>query len=51
MSIPEWKEKLVGYATKEIAKLQQDVGTKAEVIIDSGDVHKAVEPSCGASQG
>ena len=40
MSLPEWKEALVGYATKEIAKLQQDVGTKAEVIIDSGDVHK-----------
>ncbi len=38
--LPELKEELVGYATKEIAKLQQDVGTKAEVIIDSGDVHK-----------
>ncbi len=49
--VPEWKEALVGYATKEIAKLQQDVGTKAEVIIDSGDVHKAVESGCGASQG
>jgi nucleotide-binding universal stress UspA family protein len=38
--LPEWKEALVGYATGEIAKLQQDVGTKAEVIIDSGGVHK-----------
>jgi len=37
---PEWKEALQGYASKEIARLQQDVGTKAEVIIDSGDVHK-----------
>jgi nucleotide-binding universal stress UspA family protein len=37
--LPKWKEELVGYAAKEIAKLQQDVGTKAEVIIDSGDVH------------
>jgi nucleotide-binding universal stress UspA family protein len=38
--LPEWKETLVGYAAREIAKLQQDVGTKAEVIIDSGGVHK-----------
>lgn len=38
--VPEWKETLVGYATKEIAELQQDVGTKAEVIIDSGSVHR-----------
>jgi nucleotide-binding universal stress UspA family protein len=34
----EWKEKLVGFAAEEIAKLQQDAGTKAEVIIDSGNV-------------
>jgi len=37
---PVWKEPIVGIATKEIEKLQQDVGTNAEVIIDSGDVHK-----------
>ncbi|MGP0073890.1 MAG: universal stress protein [Bryobacteraceae bacterium] len=35
---PVWKEKIVSFATEEIAKLQQDVGTKAEVIIDSGNV-------------
>ena len=35
---PVWKEMIVGFATKEIAKLQQGVGTKAEVIIDSGNV-------------
>jgi nucleotide-binding universal stress UspA family protein len=35
---PVWKERLVGFATKEMAKLQQDVGTNAEVIIDSGSV-------------
>ncbi|HXP85136.1 MAG TPA: universal stress protein [Bryobacteraceae bacterium] len=35
---PVWKEKIVGYAAEEIAKLQQDAGTKAEVIIESGDV-------------
>ncbi len=35
---PVWKERIVGSAAEEIAKLQQDVGTKAEVIIDSGNV-------------
>jgi nucleotide-binding universal stress UspA family protein len=35
---PVWQETIVGFAAKEIAKLQQDVGTKAEVIIDSGNV-------------
>lgn len=38
--VPDWKQSLVGYASQEIAKLQQDLGTKVEVIIDSGDVHK-----------
>jgi nucleotide-binding universal stress UspA family protein len=38
--LPELKEELVGYAAKEIAKFQQDVGTIAEVIIDSGSVHQ-----------
>jgi nucleotide-binding universal stress UspA family protein len=36
--IPEWKAMLVKVAGEEIAKLQQEVGTKAEVFIDSGDV-------------
>ena len=49
--LPEWKEALVGYATKEIAKLQQDVGTKAEVIIDSGDVHKALNRAAEQAKG
>jgi nucleotide-binding universal stress UspA family protein len=35
---PVWKETIVGVAAKEIANLQQDVGTKANVIIDSGNV-------------
>ena len=35
---PVWKDRIVGSAATEIAKLQQDVGTKAEVIIDSGNV-------------
>ena len=33
-----WKEKVVGFAAKEIAQLQQEAGTKAEVVIDSGSV-------------
>jgi len=44
---PAWKETIVGFAAKEIAKLQQDVGMKTEVIIDSGNVpellHRAAE--------
>ena len=39
---PVWKEKIVGFATNEIAKLQQDAGTHAEVIIESGDVREAL---------
>jgi nucleotide-binding universal stress UspA family protein len=35
---PAWKEMIVGNAIKEIAQLQRDVGTKAEVIVDSGNV-------------
>lgn len=35
---PVWKEKIVGFAAEEIARLQQEAGTKAEVIIDSGNV-------------
>jgi nucleotide-binding universal stress UspA family protein len=38
--VPEFKEAVVGYASKEIAKLQQDAGTNAEVIIESGDTAK-----------
>jgi nucleotide-binding universal stress UspA family protein len=35
---PVWKEEIVSSAAEEIAKLQRDVGTKADVIIDSGNV-------------
>jgi len=38
--LPELKEELVSYAANEIAKLQRDVGIKAAITIDSGDVHK-----------
>jgi nucleotide-binding universal stress UspA family protein len=37
-STPFWKEQIVSFATEEMAKLEQDVGTRAEVIIDSGNV-------------
>lgn len=49
--LPEWKEALVGYAAKEIAKLQQDAGTKADVIIDSGNVHKLLNRAAEQSKG
>ena len=38
--LPEWKEALVSMAAKQIADLQTAMGTKAEVVIDSGDVAK-----------
>jgi nucleotide-binding universal stress UspA family protein len=38
----KWKEELVGNASEQIAKLQQDTGTKAEVFIGSGDVPKVL---------
>jgi nucleotide-binding universal stress UspA family protein len=37
-----WKEELVSDASEHIAKLQQDLGTKAEVFIGSGDVPKVL---------
>ena len=35
---PTWKKMIVGFAAEEMAKLQQAVGIKAEVLIDSGHV-------------
>jgi nucleotide-binding universal stress UspA family protein len=40
--IPEWKEALVSAAANEIAKLQQEVGTNADVIIESGHLHTSL---------
>jgi nucleotide-binding universal stress UspA family protein len=37
---PVWKEQIVGYASEEMAKLQHDAGTKAPVIIESGNVSR-----------
>ncbi|MGA7791501.1 MAG: universal stress protein [Candidatus Acidiferrales bacterium] len=39
---PVWKEEIVGFAAKEIARLQQETGTHAEVIIDNGNVYEAL---------
>jgi nucleotide-binding universal stress UspA family protein len=38
----KWKEELVGNASEQMAKLQQDMGIKAEVFIGSGDVPKVL---------
>jgi len=38
----EWKEALVGDASRRIAELQQRIGIKAEVFIGSGDVPKVL---------
>jgi nucleotide-binding universal stress UspA family protein len=38
----KWKEELVGDASQRIAKLQQDMGIKADVLIGSGDVPKVL---------
>jgi nucleotide-binding universal stress UspA family protein len=38
----KWKDELVGDASQRIAKLQQDVGIKADVFIGSGDVPKVL---------
>ncbi|HXP81902.1 MAG TPA: universal stress protein, partial [Verrucomicrobiae bacterium] len=37
---PSWTEALVSSANRQLANLQQEVGTKAEVFISSGDVPK-----------
>jgi nucleotide-binding universal stress UspA family protein len=37
---PAWKEKLINSATQRVAKLQQEMGTKAKVFVESGDVPK-----------
>lgn len=38
----EWKEELVGNASEQMAKLQQDTGIKADVFIGNGDVPKVL---------
>jgi len=38
----KWKEELVGDASEQMAKVQQEMGTKADVFIGSGDVPKVL---------
>ena len=38
----DWKKELVGDASERMAKLQKDMGTKADVFIGNGDVPKAL---------
>jgi nucleotide-binding universal stress UspA family protein len=40
--IQSWKEELVSSASQQMAKLQQAMGTKADVFIGSGDVPKVL---------
>jgi nucleotide-binding universal stress UspA family protein len=39
---PAWNEKLVSAASQGIAKLQQELGTKADVVVESGDAPKVL---------
>jgi nucleotide-binding universal stress UspA family protein len=48
--VPKWKELLVGEATKEIAKLQQDLGTEADVIIESGHLHTSLNAAAAQAK-
>lgn len=40
---PAWNEQVVSAATQRIAKLQQELGTKAEVVVESGDAPKLLD--------
>ncbi len=40
--VPEWKESFVADASERMAKLQRDMGTKAVVLIGSGDAPKVL---------
>lgn len=46
---PSWKEALVSSANRQLANLQQEVGTKAEVFIGSGDVPKVLSQAAQQS--
>jgi nucleotide-binding universal stress UspA family protein len=47
---PEWKESIVGFATKSIARLQQEAGTNAEVVIASGNVTERLNETVAQTQ-
>jgi nucleotide-binding universal stress UspA family protein len=39
---PEWRDHFAGQVRQEIAKLEERAGTKAEVVIESGDAPKVI---------
>jgi nucleotide-binding universal stress UspA family protein len=39
---PKWKKEIVGDAAQQLARLQKDMGVKADVFIGSGDVAKVL---------
>jgi nucleotide-binding universal stress UspA family protein len=49
-TVPGWKDELLGFAAEQIAKLQQEAGTTAEVIVDSGDLVKALNQAAEQSK-
>lgn len=46
----DWEAKIVGYAAEEIYKLQQEVGTKFDVLIESGHVPQALNRATECAQ-
>lgn len=48
---PAWKEALISSASQKIAKLQQEIGTKAEVFIESGDVPMLLSQAAKQTEG
>jgi nucleotide-binding universal stress UspA family protein len=48
---PAWKEGLVQSAAQQIAKLQQEIGTKAQVFIENGDVPKLLDQAAKQNEG
>jgi nucleotide-binding universal stress UspA family protein len=47
---PVWKEKVVSFATGEIARLQQEMGTHAEAIVDSGNLPEMLNRVAGQTK-
>jgi nucleotide-binding universal stress UspA family protein len=45
-----WKEMIVSTAAREIAKLQQDLGTKADVVIESGNVSQSLNRAAASTK-
>jgi nucleotide-binding universal stress UspA family protein len=49
-AVPGWRDELTGFAAKQIAELQQQAGTAAEVIIHSGDILRAINQTANQSK-